>query len=309
MKTVIEVVDSLESIQDEATEVAQAAASSTSENTMTVTIDHDEEDFHLDSFVQGVDGGDDGEQSELKDAEVSRGNGRRKRTFAFDERFDELAKFKDRFGHCNIPKRYADNPRLGQWCHNMRQACNMHQKGQKPARDISGDRIERLEKIGFTIKSTSRDIMLDMRFNELATFKSKFGHCNVPSRYDGNHALGRWCCEMRYAYNQLQKRKKSRSPLSEDVIERLETIGFKWIASKETLFDKRFGELTEFKSKHGHCNVPYNCHENNSLGRWCNSMRNAHVQLQQGQKPFRHISGDIIERLDKIGFRWKDASL
>jgi hypothetical protein len=72
----------------------------------------------------------------------------------FDEAFEkrcraELIAFKEEFGHCNVPHRFANNPSLGQWCNNMKTAYNTIQKGMKSNRNISQDSIERLEEIGF----------------------------------------------------------------------------------------------------------------------------------------------------------------
>jgi len=71
------------------------------------------------------------------------------RVEVFEKRCRELIAFKKEFGHCNVPQRYADNPSLGQWCHNMRSAYKKVQKGMQATRNLSQDRIERLEEIGF----------------------------------------------------------------------------------------------------------------------------------------------------------------
>jgi hypothetical protein len=43
--------------------------------------------------------------------------------------------------------------------------------------------------------------------------------------------------------------------------------------------------ISRFKSKFGHCNVPYTHTANPSLGRWRSKMRCAYNQIQQGQAP------------------------
>jgi len=40
----------------------------------------------------------------------------------FDEKCNQLLRFKEKFGHCNVPQTYADNPSLGQWCSHRRHA-------------------------------------------------------------------------------------------------------------------------------------------------------------------------------------------
>ena len=70
-------------------------------------------------------------------------------TTGFDERCNQLLQFKDKFGHCNVPYKYVNNPSLGKWCSKIRTAYKKIQKGLKVDRNLSPDRIERLEEIGF----------------------------------------------------------------------------------------------------------------------------------------------------------------
>jgi len=37
----------------------------------------------------------------------------------FENHCFELISFKEEFGHCNVPVKYADNPSLGKWCSHM----------------------------------------------------------------------------------------------------------------------------------------------------------------------------------------------
>ena len=68
---------------------------------------------------------------------------------AFEKHCRELMAFKDEFGHCNVRQKFANNPPLGRWCCHMRVAYNKIQKGKKVNYNLSQDRIERLEEIGF----------------------------------------------------------------------------------------------------------------------------------------------------------------
>jgi len=51
--------------------------------------------------------------------------------------FEELRKFKEREGHCNLPQRYSHNPELGRWVI----------KRSK----ISKERASKLDSIGSTV--------------------------------------------------------------------------------------------------------------------------------------------------------------
>jgi len=73
---------------------------------------------------------------------------------------------------------------------------------------------------------------LGMKFEkgclDLESFKKKFGHFNVPQRYSADPSLENWCKAMRHTYHRIQQGKPTMHNLSQDRIERLEEIGFKW---------------------------------------------------------------------------------
>jgi len=225
---------------------------------------------------------------------------------AFEKRCRELITFKEEFGHCNVPGRYAGNPSLGYWCSDMRRAYKIIQKGMNTQYRLSHGRIERLEDIGFQWQVVDYDEAFEKRCRELIAFKEEFGHCNVHQRYAGNPSLGKWCSHMRTAYKQFQKGMKTQYKLSHGRIERLEEIGFQWQGvDHDEAFEKRCRELMAFKEEFGHCNVPYKYTDNPSLGKWCIDMRFAYTKIQKGMKRNSNLSQDRINRLEKIGFRWQ----
>jgi predicted helicase len=63
---------------------------------------------------------------------------------AWNKMYGELCAYKERFGNCNVPAVWQDNPSLGTWCSNQRQD---YRKGK-----LSSERIARLEEIGFEWK-------------------------------------------------------------------------------------------------------------------------------------------------------------
>jgi len=116
----------------------------------------------------------------------------------FDKWCNQLLRFKEEFGHCNVPQRYSGNPSLGKWCNDMRNAYKKIQKGMKAHRNLSQDRIERLEEIGFQWQVVDYDEAFEKHCRDLIAFKEEFGHCNVPIK--NNPSLGNWCGDMRKAY-------------------------------------------------------------------------------------------------------------
>jgi len=185
----------------------------------------------------------------------------------------------------------------------MRKTYKKKQKGMKTNSNLSQDRIERLEEIGFQWQGVDYDEVFEKRYRQLVAFKEEFGHCNVHQRFAGNISLGRWCDSMRKTYNNIQKGTKTRCNLSQGRIERLEEIGFQWQVDKT--FEKRCRELIAFKEEFGHYHVPCKYAGNPSLGHWCSVMRSAYKKNQKRMKANDNRSQGRIERLEEIGFQWK----
>jgi len=58
--------------------------------------------------------------------------------------------------------------------------------------------------------------------------------------------LGNWCNGMRCAYNKIQQGQTPRNNLTQDRIERLEEIGFKWKCTDDgETFEQRCHDLEE----------------------------------------------------------------
>jgi len=229
---------------------------------------------------------------------------------SFEERCNQLLRFKEEFGHCTVPNNYSDNTSLGHWCDMMRTAYSNLQKGRRKVGDINlkPDRIERLEEIGF--KWHVHDALFHKHYHELVAFKEKFGHCIVSQNYKGNPSLGYWCKAMRRTYGRIQKMGGNRSNiLPQHRIERLEEIGFKWQirpGGSDDVFEKRYHELVAFKEKFGHCIVPKNYKGNPPLGYWCKETRHAYSRIQKaGENRSNLLPQHRIERLEEIGFKWQ----
>jgi hypothetical protein len=121
----------------------------------------------------------------------------------------------------------------------------------------------------------------------LAAFKSKHGHCNVPTDYADDPQLGRWVAAHRY--------KRRVGDLPAQKVRELDKLGFIWQPSDHA-WEKMFRSLKEFKSKRGHCNVPEDWPKNQSLANWVQSQRH---RRRKGKLP-----ADRVKRLDGIDFLW-----
>jgi hypothetical protein len=66
---------------------------------------------------------------------------------AWEDRLSELADYLKIYGHCNVPKRYSRNAKLGYWVSRQRTQYGLHLKGKPSA--MTTYRIQELESLGF----------------------------------------------------------------------------------------------------------------------------------------------------------------
>jgi hypothetical protein len=66
---------------------------------------------------------------------------------AWEDRLSELADYCKIKGHCNVPKIYSENPKLGQWAGTQRKQYKLHLEGNKSF--ITLPRIQALESLDF----------------------------------------------------------------------------------------------------------------------------------------------------------------
>ncbi|MEI8374910.1 MAG: helicase associated domain-containing protein [Planctomycetota bacterium] len=133
--------------------------------------------------------------------------------FSWEQRFKELEEFKKEYGHCNVRRRYSLNPALGQWVSGVRKA-KKHGK-------LAEERVRRLDAIGICWE---RRTTWEQRIIDLKAFKNKYGHCNVPRRYQPNPALGNWVSNLRQS--------KKLGTLAEERVSCLNALGFVWVRLK-----------------------------------------------------------------------------
>ncbi|KAL3928486.1 MAG: hypothetical protein SGBAC_012631 [Bacillariaceae sp.] len=139
----------------------------------------------------------------------------------------------------------------------------------------------------------------NFHFNELVAFKKKLGHCNVPYGFEENKALSRWVKRQRYQYK--QKREGKTQAMPESRIRKLDQVGFVW-GAQELLWQTRFHELKEYKTKNAHCNVPYIYDPNPKLAIWVKCQRRQYKLLREG-KP-SNMTVCRIKALNELGFVW-----
>jgi hypothetical protein len=66
---------------------------------------------------------------------------------AWEDRLTELAEYRKIHGHCNVPKRYSENIKLGYWVSRQRFQYRLYREG-KPS-NMTALRIQALKRLGF----------------------------------------------------------------------------------------------------------------------------------------------------------------
>jgi len=202
----------------------------------------------------------------------------------FEKGFQETLLYKKRTGNPNVPLRYKthDGFLLGRW--------QGHQRGNYKREELSGERIKRLDEIGFTWDMPEETF--EKGFQETLLHKERTGNPNVPLRYKTSEGfrLGIW--------QSTQKDSFKKRNLSPDRIKRLEYIGFKW-AILEEQFEKGFQEMLLYQESTGTPNAPtsYKTSGGYLLGTWQNNQRRLYKK--------KILSSARIERFEEIGFTWE----
>jgi hypothetical protein len=206
----------------------------------------------------------------------------------WEERFAQLLRFRERFGHCRVAAKWKEDVPFGHWVHVQRE---FKRKGM-----LSAERIARLEAAGFEWRvspglSNVQRVPWTEMFARLKAWKEQHGSVRGPSR-SGGKRLGAWVTQQRMAARN--------GTLRADRREQLDAIGFDWKGGRPYFaeqWERRFAQLLAFRERHGHCRVPAKWREDTAFGHW--------VYNQRLFKRTGKLSAERIRRLEEIGFVWK----
>jgi hypothetical protein len=130
----------------------------------------------------------------------------------WEEMFAVLVQFRAAHGHCNVPRRYRSEPRLGGWVERQRLA---HKRGK-----VRPDHAQRLEQIGFSWVRDDHDSAWEAKYAALAAFRREHGHCRVSTLCPVHASLGNWV--------RTQRGRRRRGELSAARVRRLNRLRFAW---------------------------------------------------------------------------------
>eukprot|EP00985_Skeletonema_marinoi_P031571 scaffold37727_cov103-Skeletonema_marinoi.AAC.4 len=211
---------------------------------------------------------------------------------SWDDRLAELVAYQREQGNTLVPKKYPQNPPLGYWVNEQRFQYQRHINGKSST--INKKRQDSLNSINFkwSVRESPREFSEWIKL--LKEYKSQWGNCNVPLKYEQDVSLGAFVNNARTQYKKFQSGLPSN--MTQEKIDRLEGIGFVWnVREGRTPWSRRFEELKEYKEKYGDCNVPKKWTENQKLSTW--------VTKQRGQYKL-HCAGKVCnlteEKVDKL---------
>eukprot|EP00526_Cylindrotheca_closterium_P011882 CAMPEP_0113605450 /NCGR_PEP_ID=MMETSP0017_2-20120614/2335_1 /TAXON_ID=2856 /ORGANISM="Cylindrotheca closterium" /LENGTH=473 /DNA_ID=CAMNT_0000513943 /DNA_START=116 /DNA_END=1537 /DNA_ORIENTATION=+ /assembly_acc=CAM_ASM_000147 len=225
----------------------------------------------------------------------------------WETRLHQLAEYKREHGNLLIPIRYKANPSLGKFVHNTREQYKIYTKvapeGYKKRCSLTAERIQQLKGLGFVF-STERSRLesedWNARLQQLKDYKETTGDTLVPHGYKPDPSFGEWVHRQRTAYNTHMKNPKP-NPLLEGRIAMLKGVGFNFTVHNDKWMEQ-WGQLKEYRKKHGDCLVPTHYAENPKLGRWVHTQRHQNRMRLKGKKSCMTI--ERFELLNQLDFAW-----
>lgn len=205
---------------------------------------------------------------------------------------DELAKYKEEYGNCLVPRGYPPSPRLASWVAEQRKQYKLLQIGKQSS--ITPQRIDLLNSLDFAWNA--QEAAWEKHIEDLKSYKEEYGDCLVPLNHPDYPKLGLWVKEQRRHYTLLRQGKPSH--MTEERAQTLQKIGFCW-DTHEAIWGERLVELKQYKERWGDCLVPINY---GKLGTWVHHQRRQRKKYKRGEDC--HITGERIQALDRAGFAW-----
>lgn len=248
------------------------------------------------------------------------------------KQYELLKAYKEKHGHCLVPKIYPENQSFSTWVYKQRADYRQRQKNRHKG-PMNDERLQKLNEIGFVFRAKSTkeqmeferqrrqpsdDKKWDNFFDQLCAFKASHGHAIVPKVCKENQPLSRWVFKQRAEYKARTIGKPSR--LTDLQIEKLNSVGFAWEAKtndewrkydllrKQVMVDgvwnHHFNELCEFKEKNGHTIVPKVYPANQTLSTWVYRQRALYRRREQGDE-VNELVRERFKKLEGVGFKFR----
>eukprot|EP00526_Cylindrotheca_closterium_P003732 CAMPEP_0113639520 /NCGR_PEP_ID=MMETSP0017_2-20120614/20731_1 /TAXON_ID=2856 /ORGANISM="Cylindrotheca closterium" /LENGTH=1249 /DNA_ID=CAMNT_0000550735 /DNA_START=34 /DNA_END=3783 /DNA_ORIENTATION=- /assembly_acc=CAM_ASM_000147 len=230
----------------------------------------------------------------------------------WNQRVNELRKFKEQHGHFRVPANVEAYKPLNNWVSANQYHFHKLQKGETSGR-LTKQRMSQLYAIGFDFNGKLDGLGCDdrwnQRVNELRKFKEQHGHFKVPANVEAYKPLNYWMSANQHHFQKLQKGEKS-GRLTKERMSQLYAIGFDFMEHsafnrQAKTWNERLQELKDFKDVHGHFNVPCNVEEYKALRSWLRNNRLAYNKFRKGERC--RMTAERMNQLSEIGFQFSDT--
>jgi len=202
----------------------------------------------------------------------------------FSKRFLELAAFKDRFGHCDVPLGSASQSKeipmgLGKWVYAQRK--------RKADGQLKPEEEAALTSLSFRWKLEPEELDAAEMIDRLLKYKASNGDMLVPKKYEADPLLGAWVAMVRRQADPLLNGGASVIPA--DTRKQLDDIGFSWEPARRCGSGFMTGFRVWSEAKMAGLPTPDES--------WCQQQRQARSQGK--------LSDQRISYLNKFGFDWE----
>lgn len=194
--------------------------------------------------------------------------------YQWDMGIQSLESFYFREGHASVPQRHIEvKYPLGAWVNSIR----------LKKESMSEAQIKKLDVLQFVwdVRSDAWNKYYEL----LCVFFEREGHSSPQANHiEKNEKLGRW----------VVKQRQGKDKLSNDRIQRLNSLNFAWDA-RDVAWQHAYSQLLNFYKNNGHCSVPVSYVSGGvNLGYWVRNRR----------KEKDTMGLDRRQMLEKINFKW-----
>lgn len=227
-------------------------------------------------------------------------------TFSWVDRFQQLVEYQELHGDTMVPKRYSENPSLGNWVNKQRVLYRKYCAMETPC-SLTAERIEILNQIGFVWDGkdivANRSSMAKRESTWWTRLQELHDHYSSNNSLEGlSSSLGHWMRQQRQEYKFFQNGDKN-CKLDKEKVEALNEIHPEWWKTSHQLrWERRCLELKEYKNTFGDCCVPITYQKNKKLANWVSNCRKNYNLMQAGERS--SLTKERIKELDEIGFVW-----
>jgi hypothetical protein len=253
--------------------------------------------------------------------------GARKDIVVWESQLAKLGQYMAAHGDCNVPRGWAEDPRLSNWVSTQRRVKKKLDRGE-PSTGMTAARAAKLTALDFAWELSAAtiskqngegardDVGWEAHLAKLKAYQRRHGDCNVPRGWAEEPSLGRWVNSQRWHKRRLD-RGEPRPQMTAARAAKLTALDFAWELSAATIskqngkgarddagWEAHLTKLKAYKRRHGDCNVPRGWAEEPRLGRWVNRQRAYKKALARGD-PRSQITVARVAKLEALGFAWE----